>query len=216
MIATLTNEFDRIFVKLLVRGGWKNSPARISKRIQSFEATEDDSAWQLLHAASRLKDPRIKAQLFLQAMEEAHHAEIFRALYKQTSGTQLTKVSVERKPIYYGQEAWKLFAFFAVGEKSAARRFRSIADQLEDGPFRTSLTKILEEEEGHVEMANELTSVTGQSAKAIRQELMLVKLRRAGEAWLRLGRHLTSIISRVLLNIAYYTIGATIRTRSAK
>src|SRR3954466_8772322 len=94
-----TFALDRWIAGVTVRGFWRKNPKAILARIQSFEATEDDSAWQLLHAAAALPEPHVKAQLFLQSMEETHHAEIFRALYKQSAGRPVPKISVERRPL---------------------------------------------------------------------------------------------------------------------
>jgi rubrerythrin len=212
----LVQTLDRWMVGLLVRTGWKKDNHKVLERIQAFEATEDDSAWQLLYAASRLSAPKMKAQLFLQALEETHHAEIFRSLYRQSSGHALQKTSVERRPLLRPREPWKLFAYFAVGEKSAARRFRLIAEQLDDGPFRRSLVKILEEEEGHIEIAGELVRMTGQTPEAIATELKSVRVRRACETWLRLGRHITSAISRALMTGVFFLMGGLIRTRGSR
>ena len=208
-----TFALDRWFAGITVRGLWRKNPKAILARIQSFEATEDDSAWQLLYAAAALPEPRAKAQLFLQSLEETHHAEIFRALYKQSAGRPMDKILVERTPLLRKDQPWKLFVYFTIGEKAAARRFRAIADQLVDGPFRRSLEKILDEEEGHVEQAGEMAALTGQSENAIRLEAKLVQLRRAGESWLRLGRKMSSLISRAILSGAYYTLGYLLRER---
>ena len=206
-ISGILNSLDRRTVRLVLRLKWKHSQKAVAERIRAFEATEDDSAWQLLYACGRIENPKVKAQLFMQAMEEMHHAEVFRGLYEESSGSKLRKMSVPRKAIFQEGAAWKLFAYCAVGEASAARRFQHIADGLPAGPFQSSLRKILKEEEGHVELAADLGSLTGKTDGEIKRELARVKLVRAWESWLRLGRNLTNFMSRSLLSITYFGMG---------
>ena len=213
-LALFTRTFDRWAVRLVLALRWRRNQKVIAERIRDFEATEDDSAWHLLSACSRdAQDPAVRAELFMQAMEETHHAEVFRALYKHAAGVKLDKVKVERKPIFVPGEEWKLFAVCAVGEAAAAARFRNIAEGLEPGAFKTSLQKILEEEEGHIELANDLAALTGRSHQELNAEMRMIKIRRAWETWLRIGRKVTVHASRLLLSLAYYTLGAWLKPR---
>lgn len=203
----IVNRLDRGIVRLVLLLCWKRNHEAAAERIRAFEATEDDSSWQLLFACERMDDPQVKARLFLQSMEEAHHAEVFRGLYQQASGRKLRKLNVPRKPIFRAGEAWRMFAYCAVGEAAAARRFRGIADALPEGEFQTALRKILEEEEGHIGLAEDLVGLTGKCATEVKREIARIKTVRAWEAWLRVGRGVTNLASRVLLNVAYFTMG---------
>ncbi len=203
----LFNQLDRWVVRLILRFQWKRNEKLVQERIQVFEATEDDSAWQLVHAASQIEDPKIKAELFFQSLEEAHHSEVFRGLYEENAGKKLKKISVERKPIFQKEAPWKLFAYCSVGEAAAASRFRHIADHLEPGNLQKSLSKILAEEEGHIELAQDLASLTGRDAQEVKKEVRKIRLQRAWEAWLRAGRKITLAFSRLLLSGTYFAIG---------
>lgn len=203
----LTNLLDRWVVRLVLNLKWKKSKSAVEERIRAFEATEDDSSWQLLYACRRIADGKTKADLLMQAMEEAHHAEVFRGLYEESCGSALKKLPVQRKPLFQDGQAWKLFAYCAVGEAAAARRFRHIAEGLEPGKFKNSLEKILKEEEGHVELAADLSSLTGKSGAELKREIFRIKAIRAGETWLRIGRSITSQASKLLLTLTYFGIG---------
>lgn len=78
-MSSVLNLLDQIKVFLGVRGLWKLFPSHRIKCLLQFEATEDNSAWQLLWACNQLNNPEQKAELFSQFLEEAHHAELFRA-----------------------------------------------------------------------------------------------------------------------------------------
>lgn len=199
--------FDHFLVKVQMRLGWSADGRGMLESIRQFEATEDDSAWHLLSAAGRAEDPALAARLFAQALEESHHAEVFRDLYRRVGGRALDKASVERVPLFAGEPLWKLLVFCAVGEKSAARRFQSIANNLPAGEFRASLTKIIAEEAGHVHLATDLLAKTGQPLAVVRAETRAIKLRRLREAWLRAGRALTLLLSRALLALIFHVIG---------
>ena len=206
---------DNLFVKVVMWLGWKQNDSRILESISNFEATEDDSAWHLLKASEAAlthnADPKTAAQLFEQSLEESHHAEVFRALYKQMSGKALNKESVERVPLYPPNELWKLFVFCAVGEKSAAQRFNSIAINLPESEFKTSLAKIIEEESGHVHLAEDLFDKTSKTEFEIKKEMTKIKLTRASQSWMRIGRKITEFLSVLILKSFYYLLGGVLK-----
>lgn len=211
----IIHRLDRWVVRMVLLVQWKGNSRLVEERIRVFEATEDDSSWQLIHAAKSISNPKMKADLFLQSLEEAHHAEVFRGLYQESSGKKLKKMNVARNPIFQPQAPWKLFAYCAVGESAAASRFRHIAESLPEGSFKRSLEKILQEEEGHIELAEDLVSLTGQDQRLVDQEIRAIRLRRAWEAWLRAGRTITQALSRALLSLTYFAIGWWLKPRSA-
>jgi hypothetical protein len=215
-VAGFINQLDRGLVRLVLLLRWKRESGAAEERIRAFEATEDDSAWQLLHACTRIADPSVKARLFLQAMEEAHHAEVFRGLYEESSGKKLRKLQVVRKPIFQPEAPWKLFAYCAVGEAAAASRFRHIAEALPPGRFREALQKILAEEEGHIGLAEALVSLSGRTAGEVNAEIARIRLVRAWESWLRFGRGLSGLVSRGLLNASYFLMGWWLRPKEEK
>lgn len=210
----IIHRLDRWVVRMVLLFQWRGNNHLVEERIRVFEATEDDSSWQLLHAAQSIRDPKMKADLFLQSMEEAHHAEVFRGLYQESSGRKLKKMNVARNPIFDPQAPWKLFAYCAVGESAAASRFRHIAEALPAGSFKRSLEKILEEEEGHIELAEDLVSLTGQDQRLVNREIRAIRARRAWEAWLRAGRTITQAVSRGLLSLTYFAIGWWLKPRA--
>jgi hypothetical protein len=185
------------------------SRERVSEVIRKFSTTEADSAWQLVYGINRLSHPLQRASLFHQVLEEMEHAERFESLYREITGRRMPAIIQERLPIYRArEELWKLFPYCQLGEASAARQFGDLARTLPGGsPLRTTLEEIVEEESGHVEKAEELTALTGRSVAEVRAELRRIKLRRARESWLRLGRRMVDAAATAILSLAYHALG---------
>jgi hypothetical protein len=218
-VDVLLTRLDQITTRLIVRWGWREDPQRILERITAFEATEDDSAWQLLRLSALAREPKAKAKLFLQSLEESHHAEVFRELHHviaaNADARPFQKFTFERKALVLDEKhPWRLFAELAVGESAAARRFRSIAESLPHGEFRVALLKILAEEEGHVELASELMSRAGglQPWQAT-LELSRIRAVRMRSAWLRIGNRLVAVLCRGLLTAVFYLFGGLLSSR---
>lgn len=203
----MLNLIEKIKVFIMVRIIWNVFPSKKLEMIRQYEATEDDSAWQLLYGMKQIDDPGQKAELFTQALEEAHHAELFRELYKKETKQKLHKVSYEKKPLYAQKKhAWKLFVYCLIGEESAAKRFDHIANHLPQGAMRSTLQGIVADEIGHIHKAKELINVEGIAQDKIAKEINQINLRRFKEAWMRSGRHITTWITDMLLLCLYFIL----------
>ena len=189
----------------MIKIAWRLFPAKKIETIRLFEATEDDSAWQLLSAMKLVDSAHEKAELFSQALEEAHHAELFRSLYASESNSKFIKMTDEKTLLYsQKKDAWKLLVYCLIGEEAAAKRFQKIAQVLPAGPMKKSLKRIIADEIGHVDKARELIEIACKSKKAVKKEIAIIKRKRFMQSWLRMGRQITGFFIDILLFIIYF------------
>jgi len=214
---TVASAFERAKIWLAVNVGWR-ADGKMADAIRGFQATEADGVWHLHRGLARLQDPRERAILFTHSLEEESHAEEFAVAYTHYGERVLTPATYERKDLYAPAEpAWKTFAFVHVGESDATERFRLLRDMLNDGMFRESLGRVVRDEEGHVDLTHEMLVRLGATESQIRWELRKVQLRRAWEAWLRVGKRAVDSIATLLLSLAYFVVGGILsRTARAK
>ena len=200
---------ERMKVKVLVLLTWKLSSAKRLESLRLFASTEDDSAWQLRYAEERLDDPEVRADLFGQILEERRHAELFAQLYNRMSPRPLVWAKYEREPLYERKEDMdKFFVYCLIGERAAVERFVNIRDSLEEGPIKHTLNEILQDEAGHVHDAAESVESGKLSSAEVKKQIRIIVWTRRWEAWLRMGRHVSSIVSAIILSAVYYVIGA--------
>lgn len=200
---------EMLKVRLLVNVTWRLSKTRLLTSLRLFAATEADSAWQLVYALERTAEPKLKAELFGQVLEEMHHAAEFSRLGRGLSDTLTAPVRYDRQPLYaLAEDVWKFYAYCQIGEAAAAERFRNILSATREPAVRAVLKGILRDEAQHVESATAmLGGCDGIPEGQRRRELRRIKGRRLWEAWLRSGRQVADGLSVIILTVVYYVVG---------
>ncbi len=195
---------ERLKVQIMVWGRWRFSQHQMLESLRLFEATEEDSAWQLLQATEHLPESHLKAELFGQIMEESFHAEEFRRVYKELSGKSMERLQTQKRPLYPSTEAKSIFAYCLIGEASAAQRFSHIASALKDGPLKQTLNRILSDEVGHIHKAQEILETLEMRPQTLKKKLLQIQFQRTFESWLRMGRQITDVVANLFLIGFYY------------
>ncbi|MFO0757161.1 MAG: ferritin-like domain-containing protein [Byssovorax sp.] len=199
--------WDKLKIKMAVSLGW-SIKGKMPEAIRAFQATEADGVWHLHRGLARLDDPKLKAILFSHSLEEESHAEEFAHTYHEYADQVMTPAAYERKDLYSEYDApWKIFAFVHVGEQDATDRFRYIRNTLREGALKKSLEKIVEDEEGHVDLTHRMLVKMGATDSDIKNEVLRVRLTRLWEQWLRTGKRVVDSIATLMLSIAYYLMG---------
>lgn len=199
--------WEKFKIRLAVYIGW-SLKGKLPEAIRGFQATEADGVWHLHRGMRRIDDPQQRAILFTHSLEEESHAESFAHAYREYSDRVLVPANYERKDLYQANAApWKILAYVHVGEQDATSRFRYIHNVLDDGPLRQALGKIVADEEGHVDLTHNMLIDMGANEQDIKSELFRVRLRRAWEQWLRLGKRVIDNFATLLLSIMYFVAG---------
>lgn len=210
---------ERLRIRILVALAWRSRP-RLLTTLRNFSETEADSAWHLLRAAELSSDPAEKADLFGQVLEEMRHAEEFAKLHKDLGGGRMKPVKPERRPLVETPEdLWRFHVFCQIGEGAAATRFKNIHDALRDPelrPLKKVLRQILRDEAQHVHGAAELAKASAVPPRTLRKEAGNVRARRAWQAWMRSGRHVTNAFGTLVLAVVYPIVGVLGRATARK
>jgi rubrerythrin len=195
---------ETIRVKVAIAVGWKIGN-RKAEAIRGFQATEADGVWHLHRVMAAINDPEIKAFLFTHSLEEETHAEEFASIYQRYTDHAIPPATYERNDLLSdGDPIWKALAFVHVGEEDATARFGLLTSNLGPEPLRDSLAQIVEDEEGHVDLTEQILLKLGATQAEIRKEYGRVRRRRLWEEWLRSGRRVVNLIAEGLLSIAYF------------
>jgi hypothetical protein len=199
--------WDHIKVRFAVSLVWRRK-ANLAEAIRGFQATEVDGVWHLHRGLARVSEPRQRAILFAHGLEEESHAEEFAAAYSHYGERPMTPATYERKDLYAPSEpAWKTFAYVHVGERDATDRFRIIRESLDGGVLKSSLARIVEDEEGHVDLTHRMLVSMGATDREIHSEVRRVRLLRLWEGWLRIGKRAVDNLATILLSITYFVLG---------
>jgi rubrerythrin len=203
----MSSFLEKISVRISLATSWRLL-GRKASAIRGFQATEADGVWHLHRGLTRIADPKLRAILFTHSLEEDSHAEEFSHVYKSYTNQIVPLAAYEREDLY-GKDTplWRSLAFVHVGEEDATGRFRFIAEGLAaEDPLRASLRKIVEDEEGHVDLTSQLLERLGASPVEVKAEYRRVRLNRAWQAWLRKGKSAIDVLATVLLSLVYFVM----------
>ncbi len=149
-----------LLIKCLTPVIWRFSEQRKLTALQEFSDTELDSGWQGLYALERISDPASKAELFVHAMEEFYHADMFARLQNSYANAPLNRTAFARETILQdaatNEAVLDFLAQIYVGESEINQDFVVYARTNVDSPIRDLFERIKKDEEGHEEVSWEL------------------------------------------------------------
>jgi len=192
-------------IRFLIPLSWRNRRDRIARSLNRFSEVEADSAWQMLQALERVDDEHFRVELFNNALEEVHHAAVFRRLARSYQDELTAQTSEERCQLFDASKGLIHFeAHHFVGEADVYRQFLSYAHAAGHDDIRETFMEIRGDEEEHQRLAHEqLVEMCG-SDRGARRLIRRVRLGRAYESWMRSSKGLSTMVSSAVLQLIYW------------
>src|SRR4051812_41708816 len=195
---------------------WGDFDRRVRKLI-AFGEVEGDGGRDILRAAELTPDPLLRRLYLAHAIDELHHADLFRkrsaALLRTRSarssglfdatplpgGHGLDDLCIEGEPDH------RLLAFLHVAEKAAAGRFAIYREVVDDDPAtRAIFEEILRDEVFHMNYT--YTQLTRVSPHSYRWQVWRARASRLWKRYLGIATALANVIGSVVLTIVYFTV----------
>jgi bacterioferritin (cytochrome b1) len=206
---------DRI-MKPLHRWVWSDGERRVRKLL-AFGEVEGDGGRDILRAAELTPDPLLRRLYLAHAIDELHHADLFRqrsaALLRTRStrssglfnatplpgGHGLDDLSIEGEPDH------RLLAFLHVAEKAAAGRFAIYREVVDDDPAtRAIFEEILRDEVFHMNYT--YTQLARISPASYRRHVWRARASRLWKRYLRLAAVVAGVFGSVMLTLQYFLL----------
>ncbi len=195
---------------------WGDFDRRVRKLL-SFAEVEADGGHEILRAAEVMRDPLLRRLYLAHAIDELHHADLFRhrgaALLRTRSagasrffngsplpgGHGLDDLRIEGEPDH------RLLAFLHVAEKSAAGRFAIYRDVVDDDPStRAVFDEILRDEVFHMNYTYaQLARLTPWSC---RRHVWRARASRLWKRYVRAAAALAGGLGTLILTIQYFVL----------
>ena len=206
---------DRL-LQPLHRWVWGDFDRRVRKLI-AFGEVEGDGGRDILRAAELTPDPLLRRLYLAHAIDELHHADLFRqrsaALLRTRSarfsglfnatplpgGHGLDDLTIEGEPDH------RLLAFLHIAEKAAAGRFaiyREVVD--DDPPTRAIFEEILRDEVFHMNYT--YTQLARISPAAYRRHVWRARASRLWKRYLRLAAVIAGVFGTAMLTMQYFIL----------
>ena len=190
---------------------WRNDVA-VARKLHGFAATEAGSALDMLKAAELTADPKLRRLFFRHATDEARHAQLFRDAARRLDpaarASDYQLISATRQNLFAELGLVRFVAFVHLAERRGELQFRALRDHFAGSELAPLFARIAGEERFHVAYSGKLLArwrAEGRGGE-VRVALARVRLARATGAWMRSGRVLGDLISRVLLSLIYLVV----------
>ena len=205
---------DRI-LRPVHRWVWGDFDRRVRKLL-AFAEVEGDGGRDILRAAEVTPDPLLRRLYLEHAIDELHHADLFRlrgaALLRSRptrdvlfntsplpGGHGLDDLRIEGEPDH------RLLAFLHVAEKAAAGRFAIYKDVVaDDPPTREIFEEILRDEVFHMNYT--YTQLARVAPQSYRRQVWRARASRLWKRYLRLGAGVANVIGTGVLTIFYFVL----------
>jgi hypothetical protein len=212
MVASPGALVDRL-LQPLHRWVWGDFDRRVRKLI-AFGEVEGDGGRDILRAAELTPDPLLRRLYLAHAIDELHHADLFRqrsaallrtrsarfsSLFNATplpGGHGLDDLTIEGEPDH------RLLAFLHIAEKAAAGRFAIYREVVDDDPAtRAIFEEILRDEVFHMNYT--YTQLARISPASYRRHVWRARASRLWKRYLRLAAVVAGVIGTAMLTIQY-------------
>ena len=177
-----------LVIRWLLPRTWKLDENQKTRVLLEFAQTELDSAWQSVYALQRVKQPKLRALLFMHAFEELFHSDLFSQMAKRKSRAIPVFPLTRREPLLPLdvpdlKASTEFFAFLAIGESEIQRDFGEYERAIPDPDVRALFGKIRRDEEYHAKDSSEaLSRLTAEAGLPLGR----IRLRHLGAlAWKR-------------------------------
>ncbi|HEX9400186.1 MAG TPA: hypothetical protein VF912_08770 [Anaeromyxobacter sp.] len=194
---------------------WRDAH-RCARKLMSFAATEADGGRDLTRAAELTADPLLRRLFLRHAMDERHHAELFRARGRtMLAAAGAGGGSFEARWITPGERGGddlrvedegdaSLLAFLHLSEKLAAARFAVYRDVIADEETREVFRLILHDEVFHMRYTR--TQLERIAPARHRRHLWLARAARLWKGYLRVASALAGWLGTVVLLAQYFLV----------
>src|SRR4051812_43365241 len=195
---------------------WGDFDRRVRKLI-AFGEVEGDGGRDILRAAELTPDPLLRRLYLAHAIDELHHADLFRkrsaALLRTRSARSSGLFDATPLPGGHGLDDLciegepddRLLAFLHVAEKAAAGRFTIYREVVDDDPStRAIFEEILRDEVFHMNYT--YTQLARVSPGSYRRHVWRARASRLWKRYLRVAAAVAGVIGAAILTMMYFIL----------
>jgi hypothetical protein len=195
---------------------WRDVDRRVRKLL-AFAEVEGDGGRDILRAAEMTPDPLLRRLYLERAIDELHHADLFRV-----RGAALLRTRSARRGVLFnasplpgghglddlrvdGEPDRRLLAFLHVAEKAAAGRFAIYKDVVgDDLPTQAIFEEILRDEVFHMNYT--YAQLARVAPRTYRRQVWQARASRLWQRYVRLAAGVASVLGAVVLTIIYFVV----------
>jgi hypothetical protein len=208
----MISSFRAFLVRLLVPARWGSDAGHVARTLKRFGDVEADSAWQYLCALDHCSDTGVRRTLFENVLEEFKHADAFYGAAHSLAthrlhGDNQRRTCLTARPT----DLPRFLAYAHVCEEAIHGQFDSYASACRLPAVSQVFRDISADEATHgSETLLHLERLAG-SPGAARRALIVARLQRFYEAWMRFAARLGDITFYPVLALLFFVFGGALR-----
>lgn len=196
----------RFAIRSVLQARWRMQPRSLASTLGRFSEVEADSAWHFTRAVDFLEHPKHRAAMLATALEETHHAFLFRRIAARGGARHTNSGRARKTLVASSADIPGFLAYSHISEGLVHGEFSAIAAASGDAAVAGVLAEIGADESGHEDGASEMLHeiVPRETlARAIRK----ARWRRRWDDWMFVAHSIGKLNAMLWLSLIYLVLG---------
>jgi rubrerythrin len=202
----MINLFRKLAIKTVLRVRWRLQPRSLAKTLARFSDVEADSAWHFGNAADLLEHPIHRAAMIATAVEETHHAYLFKNLATRDGGDPGASGLARKQLLGSAADLPRFLAYTHISEGRIHQEFSVIARASVDADVKATIASISADEGAHEEDARQMLREVI-SPQVLERAIHHAKWKRTYDDWMFAVGGLGHLNSTIWLSLVYLALG---------
>lgn len=196
----------RFAIRSVLRIRWRMRPNSLASTLGRFSEVEADSAWHFARAADFLQRPEHRAAMLATALEETHHAFLFRKIASR-GGSRPGSSGLARKTLVAcAADIPGFLAYSHISEGLVHGEFCAIAAASGDRAVADVLAAISADESGHEDGAAQMLHEIVPE-EALTRAMRKARWRRRWDDWMHVAHTIGKFNAMLWLSLIYLILG---------
>jgi|SRR6185437_11093165 len=181
-------------------------PRSLASTLGRFSEVEADSAWQFARAADFLQLPKHRAAMLATALEETHHAFLFRRIASRGGARHGSSGLARKTLVACAADIPTFLAYSHISEGLVHGEFTAIAAASGAPEVAEVLAEISQDESGHEDGASQMLHEIVPRATLARA-LRKARWRRRWDDWMYVTHFIGKLNATLWLSLIYLLLG---------
>ena len=196
----------RFAIRSVLKVRWRMQPGSLASTLGRFSEVEADSAWHFARAADFLQRPEHRAAMLATALEETHHAFLFRKIASRSGARHGSSGLARKTLVASAADIPGFLAYSHISEGLVHGEFCAIAAASGDRAVADVLDAISTDESGHEDGAEQMLHEIV-PAETLKRAMRKARWRRRWDDWMHVAHTIGKLNAMLWLSLIYLILG---------
>jgi rubrerythrin len=196
----------RFAIRSVLKVRWRMQPHSLASTLGRFSEVEADSAWHFARAADFLQLPKHRAAMLATALEETHHAFLFKKIASRAGARHGNSGLARKTLVASSADIPGFLAYSHISEGLVHGEFTEIAAASGDPAVAQVLAEIGADESGHEDGASQMLNEIV-PRETLRRAVRKARWRRRWDDWMFVAHAIGKLNAALWLSLIYLILG---------